>query len=419
MESLKVLKGNIIFSSSPGEIKTYSKSYLVIKDGVVEGIYPILPEPYKNVPVSDFDDKIIMPGFVDLHVHAPQFYQRGLGMDMELIEWLEKYTFDQEKQFSDLAHARKVYNHFADELVRQGTVCASIFATIHKPATELLFEILSGKGICAFVGKVNMDRNCLDSLREEINTSIKETEELIQKYGGHPLVKPILTPRFVPTCSETMLEELGKLARKYNVPVQSHLSENRNEVKWVKELHPDHPDYSSVYYRKGLFGHTPTLMAHCIYLTEEENEMMRTNNVIAVHCPDSNLNLASGIMPVRKMLASGIKVGLGSDVGGGHNISMTKAIVRTIQVSKVLKVLDSANEPVTFEEAFYMSTKGGGSFFGKVGSFEEGYSFNAIVIDDTSLGDGEFSLKERLQRFIYIGDDRNITDRFVKGQRIG
>jgi guanine deaminase len=418
MSSLKILKGNIAFSVSPDEIKAFTQNYIVIKDGTVKGIYETLPEEYEGTKVKDFGNKLIIPGFVDLHVHAPQFYQRGMGMDMELIEWLDTYTFKQESQFSDLSYAKRVYSHFVDEIVRQGTLYASIFATVHKPASELLFELLSDKGIYAYVGKVNMDRNCPDSLKEETAVSIRETEEIIKKYKDNLKVKPILTPRFVPTCSGEMLEGLGKLAYKYDVPVQSHLSENRNEIKWVLELHADHKNYSSVYQRKGLFGQTPTLMAHCIHLTDEEIEMMHDRNVVAVHCPESNLNLSSGVMPLRKMLNRGVKVGLGSDVGGGHNIAMPKAIVRAIQLSKILKTQNPENQPLTFEEAFYMATKGGGSFFGNVGSFEEGCSFDAIIIDDSNLGDANFTIKERLQRFIYIGDDRNIVKRYVSGKSL-
>lgn len=413
-----VLKGNIAFSVSPEEIKFYLNSFISVDNGRVEGIYQELPEGLKGVAVYDYGDNLIIPGFIDLHVHASQFYQRGIGMDMELIDWLENYTFKEESRFVDLAYADKVYTHFVDELVRQGTLRASIFATVHKKATELLFEILSKKGLGAFVGKVNMNRNCSALLSEDTETSISDTEELIIKYKDHPLVKPILTPRFVPTCSGILLEKLGSLAVKYNVPVQSHLSENRDEVKWVKELHPDIKNYSNVYYQKGLFGQTPTLMAHCIYLEEEAIELMRKNNVVAVHCPESNLNLASGIMAARKMLEKGIKVGLGSDVGGGHNLAMTKAIVRAIQLSKMVKVIEPEIKPLTIMEAFYMATKGGGSFFGKVGSFETGYFFDAIVIDDTSLGGLGLSLTERLQRFIYIGDDRNIAARFVNGRQL-
>lgn len=419
MKSINAVKGNVMFSASPEEILTFASSHIIYKNGIIEGIFQELPERYQGIEVLDYGDKIIIPGFVDLHVHAPQFYQRGMGMDMELIEWLEKYTFHQEKRFSDLSHARKAYAHFTDELVKRGTLCACIFATVHKPATELLFSMLSAAGIYAFVGKVEMDRNCPDALKGAPDICLKETEELILKYGKDDRVKPILTPRFVPTCSEELMKGLGRLASKYGVPVQSHLSENKDEVKYVRKLHQNSPGYAHVYNEAGLFGQTPTLMAHCVYLTEQELELLVQNGVVAVHCPDSNLNLASGIMPVRKMIKKGIRVGLGSDVGGGHNLSMNGAIVSAIQMSKVMKVLDPENEPLTLEECFYMATKGGGSFFGKTGSFQAGFRFDAIIVDDASLGEEGLPLKDRLQRFIYIGDDRNITARFVNGRRIG
>jgi len=418
MEIIKAVKGDIAYSVSPEEIEVFPQSYIVMKDGIVEGVFQELPPQYKNIDVADYGRQLIIPGFVDLHVHAPQVYERGLGLDMELLDWLDKYTFPEEKKFSDLQYAEQAYQFFSDELIRQGTLCASLFATIHKPATELLFDLLSDRGLRAFVGKVNMDRNCHAELKEDQSTSLRETEELIQKYQDNPMVKPIITPRFIPSCSGELLAGLGKLAIQYNVPVQSHLSENRIEVAWVRDLHPECRDYSSVYNQHALFGQTPTLMAHCIYLSDDEIELMVKNNVVAVHCPESNLNVASGIMPVRKMLRKGVSIGLGSDVGAGHNLSIAKAIVRTIQMSKVLKVFDADQTPLTFEEAFYMGTKGGGRFFGATGSFEPGYRFDAIVIDDAKLCNPALTIMERLQRFVYIGDDRNITARFAQGKGI-
>ena len=413
-----IIKGNIVFSVSPNVIKYYPDSYIVVDNGVVGEIIKQLPADTSGFRLLDYGDKLIIPGFSDLHIHAPQFYQRGIGMDLELMDWLSKYAFQQEKVFSDEEHAKKVYTHFVDELVNCGTLHASIFATIHFEATRILFEILINKGIAAFVGKVNMDRNCIAELTENTDTSVRETEELIRDYIGQPLVRPILTPRFVPACSPVLLEKLGKLAVKYDIPVQSHLSENQDEVKLVKKLHPELNTYSGVYNKYGLFGQTKTLMAHCIYLQEEEIDLISENGVIAVTCPDSNLNLTSGIMPAKKLIKRGVKVGLGSDVGGGHNLSITRAIVSAIQSSKVIRINEPEIEALTVEEAFYMATKGNGSFFGKVGSFEPGYDFDALIIDDDSLGDREFNLIERLQRFIYIGDDRNITFKFVKGNLI-
>jgi len=419
LREFRIFKGNVVFTPTPAEIRVCAKSYIVVKGGLVAGIHEDLPEIYRSEPVDDYGERLIIPGFVDLHVHAPQFYQRGLGLDKELIDWLNDLTFPLESRFADPAYAREAYGLFADELVRQGTVRACIFATVHKESTELLFEILAAKKIGALVGKVNMDRNCPDSLRETTAASVRETEELIEKYGEHPLVRPILTPRFAPTSSGELLRAIGKLAGKYSLPVQSHLSETRDEVKWVRRLFPSHPTYADVYRDFGLFGQTPTLMAHGIYLTDREVGLIKDNNVMLVHCPESNSNLASGIMPVRRWLDKGLRVGLGSDVGGSNNLAMAKAVVRAIQLSKVMKVFDPQARPLTTAEAFYMATKGGGSFFGKVGSFEEGYAFDALVVEDDPRIAGRLSLEERLQRFLYTGDDRNIVARFAAGRQVG
>jgi guanine deaminase len=271
------------------------------------------------------------------------------------------------------------------------------------------------------VGKVNMDQNSAPYLTEETGESIKETEEIILKYKDKsPLVKPIITPRFVPTCSGELLDGLGKLALKYNVPIQSHLNENTSEVIWVGELFPESKNYSSVYNDFGLFGQTTTVMGHCVYNNDEELELMAKNKVYVAHCPYSNLNLSSGMMKARKYLDMNIPMGLGSDISGGHSLKMNSVMIAAIKMSKMVW-LESEKQlsPLTLSEAFYLGTKGGGSLFGKVGSFEPDYEFDALIIDDSSLTFGtDLTLDERLQKFIYIGDDRNITERYVSGNLV-
>lgn len=417
MQNLQIVKGDILFTASPEKFSIHPRSYMVVLDGKVEGVYSVLPEKYAGVPIQNFENQLVIPGFVDLHVHAPQFDQIGLGLDTQLIDWLNTYTFALESKFQDLSYAKEVYSRFAAALVSQGTTRACIFATIHRKSTELLMELLEQKGIGAFVGKINMDQNGAVGLQEDTRQSIEDTKAWIEKTKQGSLVKPILTPRFVPTCSKELLQALGEMAQKYKIPIQSHLSENKDEVNWVKQLFPQCSSYSHVYHQFGLFGQTPTLMAHGIYLEEEEIELIRKNKVVLVHCPDSNLNLASGLMPARRWLDKGMAIGLGSDVGGGHRLSMNHTMVRAIQTSKVVQIL-TGERALSILEVFYMATKGGGSFFGKVGSFEKGYSFDALVIQDESWTVRELSLEERLQRWIYAGDDRNITHRFVEGVRL-
>ena len=306
-----------------------------------------------------------------------------------------------------------------NELWKNGTTRSAVYSTTHKESTKLLMDMFMESGLGAYVGKVNMDRNTAEFLTEDTGQSIEDTIEIIKEYNNKSdLVKPIITPRFAPTCTPKMLEGLGDLAIKYNIPVQSHLSENISELDWVKELFPNSKDYASVYDEFNLLGQTKTIMAHCVYNTDEEISMLAKAGVYAAHCPYSNYNLSSGIMPIRKFLDKGVPIGLGSDISGGHSLSIPNVIVGTIQASKIIW-LDSNKElsSLKFTEAFYLATKGGGSFFGKVGSFEEGYEFDALVIDDSPLSDiNDLTLEERVEKFIYIGDDRNIIERYVKGK---
>lgn len=418
MENTLILKGNIIFTKIPDRFEVYKNSYIISINGKVEGIYSILPEKYTNYTVKDYGNRLIIPGFVDLHLHASQFLQCGMGMTKQLLDWLNDYTFDLERQFQDIEFAKKAYTLFADKLIANGTTRACIFASSSTKGTEILFEILKTKGIGAYVGKVNMDRNAPDFIIETTEESITGTKYLIEKYKDEKLVKPIITPRFAPTSTNQLLNKLSKLAKAYNLPVQSHLSENIDEINWVQQLFPNSKKYSYVYDKNHLFGQLPTVMAHAIYLDEDEINMIKRNKVTLAHCPDSNVNLRSGIMPLRKYLNMGLQIGLGSDIGGGHKIALNEAIVRAIQLSKLLNMDKPEYKPLSVSEGFYLGTKGGGQFFGKIGSFEKGYCFDALVIEDDTLIADRYNLEDRLERFLYIGDDRNICARYVEGNKL-
>lgn len=416
-----VFKGDIVFTPGKDNFQTYKDSYLVVEKGRVVGIYKELGEEYKDYPIKDYSHKLIIPGFIDLHLHAPQYPNIGLGLDKELIHWLNIYTFPEEGKYGDMEYAKEVYSRLIKDLWQVGTTRAVVFSSIHKESTKMLMDMFIQSGLGAYVGKVNMDRNTSYELTEESQRSILETEEIILEYKDKsPRVKPIITPRFVPTCSAELMRGLGGLAVNYGVPVQSHLSENISEVEWVRELHPEFLNYGLVYNEYKLFGQTNTIMAHCIYNTDEEIELMAKNSVFAAHCPYSNFNLSSGIMPVRKFLENKVPVGLGSDISGGNSLSISKVMVGAIQASK-LQWLETNKKlkPLTSSEAFFLGTKGGGSFFGRVGSFEEGYEFDGLVIDDSNLGDiDRLSLEERIQKFLYAGDDRNIIARYVQGVEV-
>ena len=416
-----VIKGDIIFTPTKESFEIHQNSYIIVEEGKVADICQVLDESYKDYDLKDYTGKLIIPGFVDLHLHAPQYPNRGLGLDKELIPWLETYTFPEEGKYNNIDYARKVFSRLINELWRNGTTRSVVYSSIYKDSTKLLMDMFIESGLGAYVGKVNMDQNTAEYLMEDTLESIKDTEEIIKEYNNKSdLVKPVITPRFIPTCSAELLGGLGDLAMKYKIPVQSHLNENSSEILWVKELFPDAKNYASSYDDFNLLGQTKTIMAHCIYNNDDEIDLMAEKQVYAAHCPYSNYNLSSGIMPVRKFLNKGVPIGLASDISGGNSLSMSNIIAGTIQASKMVW-LNTNKElaSLKFSEGFYLATKGGGSFFGKVGSFEIGYEFDSLVIDDSSLADiKELSIEERIQKFIYIGDDRNITHRYVQGREV-
>ena len=371
-----IMKGNIIFSKDKSELNVQKHAYLVCVDGLCAGVFETLPEKYQDLPCEDYEDCLIIPGMTDLHVHAPQYSYRGLGMDMELIDWLNAHAFPEESKFTDLEYAKRAYSIFVNDLVKSTTTRACIFGTLHKEATLLLMELLEDTGMKAYVGKVNMDRNSPEILREEsVEEASKITEQWILEAERFENVRQILTPRFIPSCSDELMREISRLQKKYELPMQSHLSENLDEIEWVKELCPDSKFYGDAYDQFELFGgECPTIMAHCVHSSEEEIALMKEKNVFVAHCSQSNTNIASGIAPIRIYLDKDMKVGLGSDVAGGAHLSIMRAMTDAIQCSKLRwRMYDQSLKPLNFEEAFYLATRGGGEFFGKVGSFEEGY----------------------------------------------
>ena len=417
-----IMKGNIIFSKDKSEFYIQEHAYLVCVDGLCAGVFETLPEQYQDLPCKDYEDCLIIPGMTDLHVHAPQYSYRGLGMDMELIDWLNAHAFPEESKFADLEYAKRAYSIFVNDLVKSTTTRACIFGTLHKEATLLLMELLEDTGMKAYVGKVNMDRNSPEILREEsVEEASKITEQWILEAERFDNVRQILTPRFIPSCSDELMREISRLQKKYELPMQSHLSENLGEIEWVKELCPDSKFYGDAYDQFELFGgECPTIMAHCVHSSEEEIALMKEKNVFVAHCPQSNTNIASGIAPIRIYLDKDMKVGLGSDVAGGAHLSIMRAMTDAIQCSKLRwRMYDQSLKPLNFEEAFYLATKGGGEFFGKVGSFEDGYEFDALVLDDENLPHPqELTLKERLERVVYLGDDRNVKNKYVAGRLV-
>ncbi len=415
-----VLQGNICYSETKDRLSITDRGYLVCERGISRGVFRELPEAFQALPVADYGELLIIPGLVDLHLHGPQYTFRGLGMDLELLEWLDTYTFPEESRYRDLEYARTAYQRFAKDLKMSATTRAVIFGTVHGEATESLMDALESTGLRTFVGKVSMDQNCSDSLREESSGAALEAvlSWLKAAEGRYARTKPILTPRFAPTCSESLLAGLGRLQQETGLPVQSHLSENLSEISWVKELFPWSSCYGDVYQHFGLFGgEAKTVMAHCVHSTDLEIDMMKEAGVYIAHCPQSNMNLSSGIAPVRSYLEKGLSVGLGTDVAGGANLSMFRSMADAVNVSKLYwRLVDQRKRPLTMEEVFYLATRGGGAFFGPVGSFEEGFELDALVLDDEAItGVGSFSTRERLERYMYLADEGRLAAKYVAG----
>lgn len=418
-----VLKGTICHSITPTELSITEHGYLVCENGLCAGVFTELPEKYTALECTDFGDSLIIPGLTDLHLHAPQYTFRATGMDLELLDWLNTITFPQEARYEDLDFAKEAYSIFADDMKKSPNTRACVFGTLHVPATELLMDLLDKTGVKTLVGKVNMDRNGSELLEESSAQASAEAtlswiEETLNKFEN---AKPILTPRFTPSCSDELMQRLSEIQKKYHLPMQSHLSENFGEIAWVKELCPNTNFYGEAYSQFGMFGgDCPTIMAHCVHSPEEEVALMKEQGVYIAHCPQSNTNLSSGIAPARRYLDEGLNIGLGSDIAAGASMSIMRAMADAIQVSKLYwRLVDSSVKPLTLEEAFYMGTEGGGSFFGKVGNFKKNYEFDAVVLDDSNIRTPlKLSAKDRLERLVYLSDDRNITSKYVAGKKV-
>lgn len=377
--SKKCIIGNLVHSLKMGTLEIIERGAIVFSsDGVIEKILDMnTPSCAAEVgsmdpgQVMDFTGKLIIPGFVDAHCHAPQYVFTGTGVDMDLMEWLQTYTFPVESRFQDLDFAKVAYGKAVKRHLKSGTTFASYYATIHKSAALVLAEIISEVGQRAFVGKVAMDRNSPDFYIEPTQASVADTEDFVRRVLGStpvgqqfldgvdaegstynstdnfsarpsllnrtdaPLVLPCVTPRFVPTCTPASLQGLGSISHRYGLPVQSHLSESLNEIAFVKSLHPEATTYAGVYHANGLL-HFGTIMGHCIHCSEEELALLRDTHTSTINCASSNFLLGSGIMDVRRFLDAGVKVGLGTDVAGGASASMLDCIRNTISASRAM-----------------------------------------------------------------------------------
>ncbi|KAJ2704807.1 hypothetical protein H4R19_005197 [Coemansia spiralis] len=393
-----------------------------------------------------------MPGLIDTHTHAPQFTFLGLGHDLPLMDWLEKYTFKHESQFKDLEMARSVYADVVRRVIRSGCTMAAYYGTIHLDACCALADTIRTVGQRAYVGKVCMDANSPAYYSETTDESLQDTEAFVRTVlAGESadddslLVRPIITPRFVPSCSDRCLRGLGDLARTYGLPVQSHLCENPAEVAFARECFPDASSYSAIYHAAGLFG-PRTIMAHCVHMSDDDIRLVRDCGVGVSHCPNSNFSLSSGVADVRRFVSHGIPVGLGTDVGAGYTPSildamrMAAAASRTLVAARRDRAEPATGAPLDAAELLFLATQGGARVMGMhehIGTLDQGKLFDALVVDlavpgspipPPSLtpavlhlqrqGDYEEAWRLRTEQFVYLADDRNIARVYVGGNLI-
>ena len=418
--AITILKGTIVSAPSLGKLDITEHGWLVAEDSRIVGVFPTLPEQYAGAAVEDYGDALILQSFADLHLHAPQYPMLGMGMDLPLLDWLNTYTFPAEARFADPDYAREVYQKLARELICGGTTRVCMFSSLHTDATLVLMEELEKAGVTGYVGKTNMDRNAVPGLLQETTEeSISETLRWLDESGDFKHIKPIVTPRFTPACTDEVMSFLGKLARERNLPIQSHLSENTDEVKWVRQLHPDCRQYWETYAKFGLWNDR-TIMAHCVWSDARERAAMKDAGVTVAHCADSNQNLCSGVAPVRVMLNEGVKVALGSDIAGGDHLNMFDVVASTIRASKARRFLDDwTTDFLTVPEGWYLGTSAGAAFFGEQPGFVSGNSLHAIVLADNDLPSPyPLTAAERLQRCIYRRQSGAIRAVWSAGRKV-
>ena len=397
----QVLRGNIIQAPRLGELDIREHGYLVLEDGVVQGVYDALPQALASAPITDYGDRLIMQSFVDMHLHAPQYPMLGMGMDLPLLDWLNTYTFRTEARFADPDFARRTYRRLASDLITNGTTRVCMFSSLHTEATWILMEELERAGVTGYVGKVNMDRNALPGiLQETTEESVSETLRWLD--GCHfEHVRPIITPRFTPSCSDELMAALG-------------------EIAWVKELHPDCAQYWETYDKYGLWK-DHTVMAHCVHSDARECAAIRRAGVVVAHCAGSNINLCSGVSPVREMLQQGIWVTLGSDIAGGAQLPMYKVITMSIRASKIKRMeTDWSEDFLTVPEGYYLGTTAGHRYFGGGEGFAVGQPLHAIVVDDGDFPESvrPLTVRERFERSLYMLHRHNITAVWSHGRQV-
>lgn len=428
----RVLRGPLLsFLNDPGEgDRPEPGSMLHLEDGglwldgghirAIGDYHELAPHLPDDIEVVDYSGKLIMPGFIDTHVHYVQLDIMA-SYGRQLLDWLNEYTFPEECRFAERAHAENVAEAFLDEQLRAGTTTAQVFCTSHPVSVDTFFTAASKRGLRMLAGKVLMDRNAPQGLTDNVTDGARDSERLIGDWHGKGRLGYTLTPRFAPTSTPEQLDATGAILR--NAPdlyLQTHLSENKGEIDWVAELFPDCPDYLGVYERYGLVGPRSTF-AHGIHLTQDMRNRLASAGANIAFCPTSNLFLGSGLFDRLACRDAGLNVSLASDIGAGTDLSGLATLKAAYQVGQLL------NQPLTAWQGFYRLTLGNARALhldAHIGSLREGSEADIVVLDPqaTPLQARRHTrtqgLAEQLFALMILGDDRSVFATWANGRRV-
>ncbi|KAL1919647.1 uncharacterized protein VTP21DRAFT_1578 [Calcarisporiella thermophila] len=450
----QLFRGNLVHTPSKGELEILTDVYCgVDEQGKIAFISPINSEGWREefdaqgaMEIDVGKNRFLMPGFVDLHFHAPQYPFHGTATDTSLMQWLQKYIFPTEARYGkDLAFATSVYRRMVNHLLRLGTTTALFYATIDVEPSLVLCDEIESAGMRGFVGIPSLDRNGSAehgyerSTAQAIEDAQRFIDTVLARHKPRDLVHPVVTPRFLPTCSPELLTALSNLAHQHNLLIQSHISESRDEVESVQKLYGE-PD-AKVFERMNMMG-PRTVMAHATRMTRDDWNIVKSKGVGIAHCPLSNAFFGDGAVSVKRLWRENIKVGLGTDVAGGYTPAMLSAIRQAVVTSKMMEAqrkdsIDKhgvqknwSDEPLDMDwvSGLYLATLGGAEVLGmadKIGTLAVGKSLDAIVVEVLPFN-GQFrppfevfptdTMRDRVEKFVNLGDDRNIKQVFVGGK---
>jgi guanine deaminase len=428
--TMKLIRGRLLsFKRAPLSM-TDSESYLYAHDGA------LLISDGKISAVGDYSDvrakaaegfeeidhrpHLILPGFIDCHMHFPQM-QVIASYAGSLLEWLNTYTFHEECRFVESDHASRIATHFFDELLRHGTTTAAAYCSVHKASADAYFAEAMKRGMCMVGGKVMMDRNAPQGLLDTPETGYDETRQVIADWHGKGRNHVAITPRFAITSTPAQMKAAQALAEEYpDLFIQTHLSENHEEIRYTCELFPEATDYTDIYARYGLLGRK-TLLGHAIHLSEREADALSEAGAVAVHCPTSNLFLGSGLFPMKSLMRRDkpVRVAVATDIGGGSSYSMLRTMDEAYKIQQLL------GERLNPLESFYLMTRGNAealSMEGDIGTLDVGSTADLVVLDAAPTPAMKLrmetirTLPEELFLLQTMGDDRAVVETYVAGK---